>query len=101
MRIDQTAHRAVIVNGLIVFHIHGSGAGTHIDHIVTVVEIFYLTDELRRSHLGNRNTSSVAALPQEAFHGIRRQSSGSEIITGLQIQYHKAALYPASVQIPV
>ena len=72
MRIDQTVHRAVIVNGLIVFHIHGSGAGTHIDHIISIVEILYLANELCGSHLGNGNTSSVTALPQKSFHGICR-----------------------------
>ena len=72
MRIDQPIHGTVIVNGLIVFHIHGSGAGTHIDHIISIVEILYLANELCGSHLGNGNPSTVTALPQKSFHGICR-----------------------------
>ena len=72
MRIDQPIHGTVIVNGLIVFHIHGSGAGTHIDHIISIVDILYLANEFCGSHLGNGNPSTVTALPQKSFHGICR-----------------------------
>ena len=103
MSVNQPVHIAVVVDCFPVgIRIHIAASGAHIDQVIAGVQIFYLTDELRRCHLGDLDGSLVGiSQSHQFFYSGCRQCILSKIIAGLQIQHLKFRLYDHAVHIPV